>query len=132
MGELLGATCLAPGLIDVFLVFAASQPLQSGSRSFSLGGATCPAQGLMPVFLMFATLGDKHKGSQIMGHREINFTFARDIFKISEIFLKSLRDFTCVRLCVCYVCHLPSTHNGGGLRPYPFWIPLWVLGRWQT
>ena len=35
--ELLSATCLAPGLMHVFLVFATSWPVQSGSRSFLRG-----------------------------------------------------------------------------------------------
>ena len=34
LGEWLGATCLAPGLIHIFLAFAASWPVQGGSRSF--------------------------------------------------------------------------------------------------
>ena len=34
MGEWVGATCLAPGLIQIFLAFAASWPGQGGSRSF--------------------------------------------------------------------------------------------------
>ena len=34
MGEWVGATCLAPGLIHIFLAFAASWPVQGGSRSF--------------------------------------------------------------------------------------------------
>ena len=34
-GEWLGATCFAPGHIHVFLAFATSWPVQSGSCSFS-------------------------------------------------------------------------------------------------
>ena len=60
----MGATCLAPGLIHVFLVFAASQPVQSGSHSFSLGGATCFASGLMLVLLVFATPRPLQSGSR--------------------------------------------------------------------
>ena len=30
-------------------------------------------------------------------------------------------DFICICLCFCYVCRLPSTLTGGGLRPPPQW-----------
>ncbi len=65
--EWLGATCLALGLMHVFLVFPASQPLQSGSRTFLWEGvAKCdlPCARTYACFLVFATPRHVQTGSR--------------------------------------------------------------------
>jgi len=119
--ESLGATCLAPGLMHVSLVFATHWPVQSRSRSF-LGrwsmSATCLASGLIACFLVFSTPRPVQSGSRsfsLLGATCLAQGGSRSFF------WEEVASATCLAL--------GGSHFFSGWPDYlPFWIPFGVAG----